>query len=52
MIKKFFSQNENMFKKDLYFICNKHFLCKNIFLKWDIFYIFIYIFLCKKKLFQ
>ena len=26
MIKKIFLQNENIFKKDFYFVCNKHFL--------------------------
>ena len=43
---------ECAFKKDLYFICNTHFLYKNIFLKWDIFYISIYVFLCKKSFFS
>ena len=50
----FFLQNEYMFKKDLYFICNTNILCIKIYFSNElhIFYIFIYIFLCKKSFFS
>ena len=43
-----------MFKKDLYFVCNKNIFCIKIFFSNEIytFYIFIYIFLCKKVFFS
>ena len=37
----------NIFKKDLYFICNTNIFCVKI--HFSGFYIFIYIFLCKKS---
>ena len=45
MIKKFCRMN--IFKKDLYFICNTNIFCVKI--HFSSFYIFIYIFLCKKS---
>ena len=50
---KTFLQNEYILEKDLYFIWNTKLFCVIIYF-WNeiyIFYIFIYIFLCKKKLF-
>ena len=47
----FFLQNEYLFKKDLYFICNTNIFCVKIYF-WNevyIFHTFIYIFLCKKS---
>ena len=47
--KNFFLQNEYIFKKDLYFVCNTNIFCVKIYF-WNeiyIFYIFIHIFLCK-----
>ena len=54
MIKKFFWQNEYIFKKDLHFICNTNILCTKKYFSNEIyiFYIFIYIFLCKKSFFS
>ena len=52
--KKCFLQNEYIFKKDLYFIRNTNIFCVKIYF-WNeiyIFYIFICIFLCKKKFFS
>ena len=53
--KKHFLQNEYMFKKlRIYFACNTNILCIKIYFSNEIhiFYIFIYIFLCKKSFFQ
>ena len=43
-----------MFKKDLYFVCNTNIFCIKIYFSNEIyiFYIFIYIFLCKKIFFS
>ena len=52
MIKNFFFAE--WIKKNLYFICNTNIFCVKIYF-WNeiyIFYIFIYIFLCKKKFFS
>ena len=50
----FFLQNEYIFKKDLYFICNTNIFCIKIYFSNEIyiFYIFIYIFICKKVFFS
>ena len=49
-------QNEYMFKKDLdlYFACNTNIFCIKIYFSNEIhiFYIFVYIFLCKKSFFS
>ena len=52
--KNLFLQNEYMFKKDLYFVCNRNIFCIKIYFSNETytFYIFIYIFLCKKSSFQ
>ena len=52
--KNFFLQNEYIFKKDLCFICNTNIFCIKMYFSNEInlfFYIFIYIFLCKKNVF-
>ena len=51
MIKKIFWQDEHIFKKDSYFICNTKIFYVKIYFWNDIyiFYIFIYIFRCKLK---
>ena len=47
-------QNEYMFMKDLYFACNTNIFCIKIYFSNEIhiFYIFVYIFLCKKSFFS
>ena len=54
IIKKIFLQNEYIFKKDLYFICKTNIFCIKLYFSNEIyiFYIFIYIFLCKKVFFS
>ena len=49
--KKFFLENEYIFKKDLCFICNTNIFCIKIYFQitYIYFYIFIYIFLCEKR---
>ena len=49
MIKKIFLHNEYIYSRKIYFICNTNILCIKIYLSNDIyiFYIFIYVFLCK-----
>ena len=50
MIKKFFLQNEYMFKKELYFVCNTNIFSIKIYLSNEI-HIF-YIFALQKKFFS
>ena len=54
MIKILFLQNEYIFKKDLYFVCDTNIFCVKIYFWNEIyfFYIFIYIFLYKKVFFH
>ena len=47
-------QNKYIFKKDLYYICHTNIFCTKIYFSNEIyiFYILIYIFLCKKSFFS
>ena len=52
--KNIFLQNEYIFKKGLYFVCKTNIFCIKMYFSNEIciFYIFIYIFLCKKSFFS